>query len=268
MILLGKPVTENIYLQLKKDLKTLKGKNIVPMLGVILVGEDPSSVSYVKIKEKRAENLGLGFQLFHLPGITPEKKVTELICELNINKHINGIIVQLPLPPEFQTEEILKQIKPEKDVDGFYGSFTAPTAQAILEILKFYKIFWQDKKIVIIGHGRLVGQPLKKILQGQGLKPVVCDSKTVDLKVKTLEADIIVTAAGVPSLINLEMVKADTIIIDAGNSEAAGKMVGDVDPKVCSKIKSYSPVPGGVGPVTVACLMKNVVEAAKTVGKK
>ncbi|MCL5407512.1 MAG: bifunctional 5,10-methylenetetrahydrofolate dehydrogenase/5,10-methenyltetrahydrofolate cyclohydrolase [Patescibacteria group bacterium] len=257
MILFGKPVAENIYLQIKKDLKT------APTLGVILVGEDSSSVSYIKIKEKKAASLGLGFQLFHLSGITPEKKVTELIRELNVNKYISGIVVQLPLPPEFQTEKILKQIKGEKDVDGFYGSFMAPTAQAILEILKFYKINIKGKKIVIIGHGRLVGQPLEKILQGQGLKPVVCDSKTVDLKAKTLEADIIVTAAGVPSLIKPEMVKADTIIIDAGNSEAAGKIVGDVDSEVYLKIKAYSPVPGGVGPVTVACLMKNIVETTK-----
>ncbi|KKQ73735.1 MAG: Bifunctional protein FolD [Berkelbacteria bacterium GW2011_GWB1_38_5] len=263
MVLLGKPVAENIYLKLKKDIEVLQKKHIMPTMGVILVGEDPASLSYVKIKEKIAKNLGIGFKLFHLPGIVSEKEVEKSICELNINKYISGIIVQLPLPTDFQTEKILKQIKSEKDVDGFYGAYPAPTVQAILEILKFYKININDKKIVIVGYGRLVGQPLEKMLLKLGLKPVVCDSKTAGLKAKILEADIIVTAVGVQSLIKSDMVKAGTIIIDAGNSEVAGKMVGDVDPKVYFKIKAYSPVPGGVGPVTVACLMKNVVDATK-----
>ena len=263
MILLGKPVVAKIYQNLENDIRELREKKVVPSLGVVLVGEDPASLSYVKMKEKIANRLGIDFQLFHLPGIVPEKTVENLIQDLNLNKYISGIIIQLPLPDNFKTEKILKKVLSAKDIDGFYGNFHPPTAQAILEILKFYGISLKDKKIVIVGHGRLVGKPLKKILVSQSLKPIICDFKTTNLKTLTKSADIIITATGVPALIKPDMVNKNAVIIDAGAAEAGGKIAGDVDPIVYTKIKAYSPVPGGVGPVTVAMLMKNVVEAAK-----
>lgn len=256
MILKGAPVAEKIYESLK-----IRG---APRLAVILVGDDPASVVYVKIKEKIATQLGIGFDLFHLPGISSQKEVEKIIAGLNQNDKIAGIIVQLPLPEGFDAECVLKLLSPAKDVDGFYGRFPAPTAQAIWEILRFYGIFLEDKKIVIVGRGRLVGAPLGKLLHKMGFKPAVYDSHTTDLARKLKNADIIVTATGVPGLINLAMVSARTIIIDAGTSEAGGKLVGDVDLAVYQKVQSYTPVPGGVGPVTVACLMRNVVAAAKS----
>lgn len=264
MILSGKPVAENIYKNIKKDLEALWPKKLTVSMGVVLVGEDPASLTYVKIKEKIADRLGIGFKLFHLPNFVSEKEVIKLIKDLNQNKYITGIVIQLPLPQDFQIEKILKLIASQKDIDGFFGKYPPPTAQAILEILKFYKISLKGQKIVILGYGRLVGQPLEKLLKKQGLKPIVCDSKTKNLNEKLKLADIIITATGVHNLIRSSMVNKEVIIIDAGISEANGKMIGDLNPQIYSKIKAYTPVPGGVGPVTVACLMRNLVEAAKT----
>lgn len=263
MILFGKLVAEKIYQNLKIDLNKLKQKEVIPKMAVILVGENLPSLAYVKIKEKIAERLGIGFDFFHLPAMVTEKSICDLIKDLNKNKYIFGIVVQLPLPENFNTEKILRLISPNKDIDGFYGKMLAPTAQAILEILKFYKINLKEKNIVILGYGRLVGQPLEKLLVKMGIKPIVCDSKTQDLTDKLKLADVIVTATGIYGLIKKRMVKKEVIIIDAGTSESNGKLVGDLDSKIYPLIQSYSPVPGGVGPVTVACLMKNVVETTK-----
>lgn len=259
MILHGKPVAEKIYQKIQSDLKKIAQK----YLAVVLVGEDPASLSYIKIKEKIACRLGLNFRLYHLPGIVSEKAVLKLLADLNQNKFIAGIVVQLPLPKGWSDQKILDYVLLEKDIDGFKGGYPSPTAQAILETLKFYQISLKDKKIVIIGHGRLVGEPLEKILLKQGLKPVVCDSKTGDLKAKTLAADILVSAVGIPGFIKTDMVSEKAVVIDAGTAESKGKIAGDVAEEVYEKVSSYSPVPGGIGPVTVACLMRNFVRAAK-----
>jgi methylenetetrahydrofolate dehydrogenase (NADP+)/methenyltetrahydrofolate cyclohydrolase len=263
MILYGKPVAEKIYGQLKQEITKLQEKKFPISFGAILVGENLPSLKYIAVKEKAAQNLGIDFKLFQLPAITSQKKVEELIESLNTNKFISGIVVQLPLPEDFETDEILEKINKNKDVDGFLGSYPAPTAQAILEILSFYKIDLKNKKIVIIGKGRLVGRPLEKILKDKHLNYKICDSKTENLEQKTLQADILISATGEPGLIRPEMVKKEAVIIDAGTAESNGKLTGDVDQKVYEKVEFYTPTPGGVGPVTVACLLKNVVEAAK-----
>lgn len=259
MILYGKPVAEKIYQSIKPDLEKIAKQ----YLAVILVGEDPASLSYVKIKERVAERLGLGFRLYHLSGITSEREILTLLGDLNQNKFISGIVVQLPLPKSFSEEKILDHIIPEKDIEGFKGEFSPPTAQAILEVLKFYQISLENKKIVVLGHGQLVGKPFEKLLLKQGLKPIVCDSETKDLKEKIFSADILISAIGVPNFVKKDMVSEKVVIVDAGVAESKGKIVGDISKEVYEKASSYSPVPGGVGPVTVACLMKNFVEAAK-----
>ena len=267
VILFGKPVATKIYQDLEGKIKDLKRK---PFLAVILVGENPASLSYIKIKEEIAERLGIGFKLYHYPAMALPGEVEKLIQDLNQNQNVSGIVVQLPLPEHIKTEKIIQSLSPEKDVDGFKSSFPAPTAQAILEILKFYQIEIknlpagrQGKNIVIVGHGRLVGGPLEKILQKQNIQATICDLKTPNLGEKTLSADILVSAVGASGLIKPAMVKSETIIIDAGTSEVGGKIVGDVSPEVYQKVSTYTPNPGGVGPVTVACLMKNVVDASK-----
>lgn len=257
MILYGKPVAEKIY----EDVRNSIAKNkLKPMLAVILVGENPSSLAYVKLKEKRAKELGIGFELYHFPEIVTQEVVEKLIDDLNCNKYVTGILVQLPLSEKIDEKKILGKIAPEKDVDGLTGEKETVTALAILEILKFYKIDLEDKNIVIVGHGKLVGAPLEKLLKEKKYDITVCDKSTPDIKDKLQNADIIVTATGVPGLIKADMVKKEAVIIDAGTTEVDGKLQGDVEPAVYNIVSAYTPSPGGVGPVTVACLMKNLVE--------
>lgn len=254
MILAGKPVAEKIY----QSFGTVEAS-----LAVFLVGDDPASLAYVRVKEKRAQNLGIHFKLYSFQKIVSESKVIELIEELNLDDDINGIIVQLPLPEEFDVDKVLKKISPEKDIDGFFSEkFTPPTALAIMEILNYYHIELTGKKVVIVGFGRLVGKPLAKLLEKQGIKPFICTSNS-DIASETGDADVIISATGMPNLIKPEMIKDGAVVIDAGTAESHGKIHGDVDPAVFAKVFAYTPTPGGVGPVTVACLMKNLVEAIK-----
>lgn len=279
MILLGKPVAEKIYQKIEKDIKLFLSfrnrkinskinRKIRPEIASIIVGEDAASLVYIKIKEKQAQKLGINFKVYHLSEMAAQSKLEELILDLNQNKYVFGIIVQLPLPKNFDQEKILKTIASAKDIDGFQGKMPAPTAAAILEILKFYKISLKNKNIVIVGHGRLVGKPLAAMLKKQGLKPIICDSNTQNLTEKILKAEVIVSAAGSPGLIKPAMVSKAAVVIDAGTAEAKGKMAGDVEPTVYQKVSAYAPSPGGVGPVTVACLMRNVVLAVKKQEKK
>ncbi len=254
MILYGEPVALEIYQTLSKAKASL---------AVILVGEDPVSLSYVHAKEKKALELGINFKLYCFPNIASERQVIELIEKLNSDSEIDGVIVQLPLPKEFDVNRVLKKISPDKDIDGFFSEkFTPPTVCAILEILNHYQIDLKGKKVVIVGHGRLVGKPLATLLQKKGIEPKICTSDS-DIAFETKDADIIISATGVLNLIKPEMVSEKAIIIDAGTAESNGKISGDIDPKVFDKVKSYTPTPGGVGPVTVACLMRNLVEATK-----
>lgn len=260
MIFYGKPVAEKIYEKIEKEKQGLREK---PFLAILLVGNDPASLSYVHLKEKIAARLGFGFKIYHFLEDVKQEELEGLITDLNNNNSVSGIVVQLPLPASIDTEKIIGGVKKEKDIDGFLGSFVAPTAQAILDILDYYQIDLNQKKIVIVGHGRLVGQPLERILKSKNIDATVCDSKTENLKDETLQADVLISATGVPGLISPEMVKKDTIVIDAGSSEANGKMVGDVVPGVYEKITDFTPNPGGVGPVTVAELFFNLVKATK-----
>ena len=254
-ILIGKPVAQKIYESLK-----IEGHST---MAAILVGEDPASLLYVKVKEKRAQKLGIGFKLFHFSGIANENKILELIKELGENKSINGIIIQLPLPEEIDTDKILRAIPEKKDIDGFSGRFTPPTVQAIIEILNYYHIEINNQKIVIVGFGRLVGQPISKLLKSRRITPIICSSTTRDLAEETIDADILISATGESNLIKPNIVSEKTVVIDAGTAESRGEIAGDVHPKVYEKVAAYTPVPGGVGPVTVAMLLRNTIACAK-----
>ncbi|KKQ73558.1 MAG: Bifunctional protein FolD, partial [Berkelbacteria bacterium GW2011_GWB1_38_5] len=225
MVLYGQPVAEKIYQQLSQKINELKDKKIHPDLAIILVGDDLASIKYVKAKEKIARKLGVEFHLYYLKKDSSADKIISLIKDLNNNKFVNGIVVQLPLPSDLPTEEIIRTIDPKKDIDGFSGQFSAPTAEAIIKILSFYNIDYRNKKIVIIGHGILVGKPLAAMLKSQGIEAVVCDSKTNNLKKYTLKADILVTATGVKGLINQKMITSKTVVIDAGASESEGRLI-------------------------------------------
>lgn len=260
MILDGNKVALKIYQDINQRIKKLDFK---PCLAVVLAGENLANTIFIQAKEEIVKKLGFDFKLFHLPRVVSQKKVEELIFELNQNLNIQGIVVQLPLPEGFKTREILSKISPDKDVDGFSGRYPAPTAQAILEILKFYDVDYSNKKIIIVGHGILVGQPLEKMLLEEGVRPIICDLKTRNLSRETQAAEILISAAGVPGMIKENMVALEAIVIDAGTSENLGRIKGDVEREVYKKVAAYTPVPGGVGPVTVACLMKNLVQAAE-----
>jgi methylenetetrahydrofolate dehydrogenase (NADP+)/methenyltetrahydrofolate cyclohydrolase len=261
MELLGTVVAEQIQKDLKVKVKNLKSRGINPSLAVLLVGDDPASVTYVRAKEKVAENLGINFRVFHFATNAREDQVLELIDELNNDPKLHGIIIQLPLPKDFDTEKIIKAIISKKDVDGLLGEFSAPPAEAILALLEYYHIGLEGN-IVIVGHGRLVGKPLEKILKKRGLNPRILDSTSKNLKEETLKADILISATGVPGLIKPDMVTEKAIVIDAGTAESKGEVKGDVNKEVYKKAKAYSPVPGGVGPLTVMMLMKNLIETA------
>ena len=258
MILDGRKVAEKIYQEIKETIKNRQLK-----IAVILVGSDPASITYTNIKKKRAEELGIKSEIIKLPEDASQEEIEKEIWELNKNPEINGFLVQLPLPSKIDTQKIIKLIDPEKDIDGFGGNFSAPTAAAILAILDFYGVDLQNKHIVLVGYGRLVGKPLEKMLLQRGIKPIICDSKTLDLPAETLKADILVSATGHPEIITKDMIKDEAVIIDAGTAESNGKMVGDVAPEVYELNISYTPNPGGVGPVTVACLMKNLTNTVK-----
>ena len=169
MVLYGQPVAEKIYQQLSQKINELKDKKIHPDLAIILVGDDLASIKYVKAKEKIARKLGVEFHLYYLKKDSSADKIISLIKDLNNNKFVNGIVVQLPLPSDLPTEEIIRTIDPKKDIDGFSGRFSAPTAEAIIKILSFYNIDYRNKKIVIVGHGILVGKPLAAMLKSQGI---------------------------------------------------------------------------------------------------
>ncbi len=262
MELSGKIVAQKIQAELKKEIQNLKEQGTIPSLAVILVGENPASLTYVRAKEAVAEKLGVDFRLFHFAINARENQVLDLVNELNNNNRFNGIVIQLPVPAEIDAEEIIQAVDPKKDIDGLQGQITPPAAGAIIELMKYYHLSWEGD-IVLVGHGRLVGEPLEKILVKQGLNPRIFNAQSPEIKHETLKAKILVAATGMPGLIKPEMVSSEAIVLDAGTAESGGKVKGDVEPAVYFKVKAYSPVPGGIGPVTVAMLMKNLVEAAK-----
>ena len=276
MILDGKKIAEEIKKELWKEISALKHKNVNPSLAMILVGQDSASRVYVKNKEKVCRDLGIISQVFALEENSGEKELLDLIARLNTDDKTHGILVQLPLPKQIDAGKIILAINPKKDVDCFHPEnvgkmffgepkFFPCTPAGILELLKRYGIEVKGKDCVIIGKSNIVGKPLAVMLMNEDATVSICHEKTKNLKEKTLSADIIITAAGKAGLITADMVKSEVVVVDVGmNKNSEGKLVGDVDFEAVSKIAGAStPVPGGVGPMTVAMLMKNTVLACK-----
>lgn len=257
----GKRLAQQYEEALKKEVAKLPKR---PKIVSILIGDNPSSILYTKIKEKKAAEVGIDFEAICLPAQTSFAEVVKEI--LRFNKTVDGLLVQLPLPKEFlkghQEEDLLKMIATQKDVDGLTGKSLLPaTVQAILTILKEEKIPVEGQKVVVIGKSREVGKPVAEELQKLGGKVEICDSKTNNLKEETLQADILISAAGVAGLVQGEMVKNGVVIIDVGAEKVKGRLSGDVDfASVYPKALKITPVPGGVGPMTVISLMENVVK--------
>jgi len=270
-ILDGRKIAEKIKGRLKAQVIKMKQK---PGLAVVYAGSDPASLSYIMAKEKAAKEIGVDFLFYKLPAQVSEKKVVNLISGLNQNEKVSGIIVQLPLPAHLPKKEILNAIVPEKDVDVLSDesrkkfekgepAFVPPPAGAVLEFLKTAKRPLEKSTVVVVGRGMLVGEPVAMLLKQRAKKLIICDRKTEDLSIETKKADILISAVGKPNLIKKEMVKRGVVVIDAGTAKYKGKIVGDVDFADVSPKTSYiTPVPGGVGPVTVAMLLANTVKAA------
>ena len=273
-ILDGKILSEKIKNNLQIEIKELKKKNIFPGLAVVLVGDDPASKIYVGSKEKACRELGIHSKVFRLGKDAAEKEILELLESLNADKEIHGILVQLPLPKHIDEKKIIEAIDPKKDVDCFHpenvgrlmvgnGQIFPCTPAGVMEILKEYNIEIAGKDAVVVGKSNIVGKPMAAMLLNAGATVTVCHSKTTNLKEKILGAEILVSAAGKPGLITVDMVKPGVVVIDVGiNRNAEGRLTGDVDFEKVSRVAgAITPVPGGVGPVTVVSLLENLVEA-------
>lgn len=269
----GKKLAKEIRTNLEKKVKKEKLK---PNLAVILCGDDEASKVYVRIKSKACEEIGIEFAEYHLNAKTSQKELLELIEKLNEDEKVNGILLQYPLPKGLNYDEAAEKISPEKDVDGFnpYNvgrltigkpKFIPCTPFGIMKIFEKYNIDLEGKKAVIVGRSNIVGKPMAQCLLEKSATVTICHSRTKDLKKELLDADIVIAAVGKKKLIKADMIKDGAVVIDVGtNRDENGKLCGDVDFEEVSKKASFiTPSPGGVGPMTVAMLMYNVVKACE-----
>ena len=279
MILIdGKKEAASLRLKLKEEVNELKKKfNGVPGITVILIGELAPSQIYVRNKEKSAKEVGLNSDVIKYPENVDEKIVLKKIKDLNEDKSISGILVQLPLPKHINKKKIIDSIIPSKDVDGFhpmnvgnlssgYESSVPCTPLGCYLLLKKVEPNLSGKKAVIIGRSNLNGKPMAQLLLKENCTVTITHSKTKNLKLECLEADIIIAAVGIPNLVKGDWVKKDSIVIDVGINKTDKGIVGDVDfEEVSKKAKALTPVPGGVGPMTIACLIKNTIDCFKRI---
>jgi len=277
MILIdGKKEAASLRLKLKDEVIELKKKfNNVPGLSVILIGELAPSQIYVRNKEKSAKEVGLNSDVIRYPNNVDEKTILQKINDLNDDNSVSGILVQLPLPKHIDKKKVIEAIIPSKDVDGFhpmnvgnlssgYESSIPCTPLGCYFLLKKIEPNLSGKKAVIIGRSNLNGKPMSQLLLKENCTVTITHSKTKNLKSECLMADIIIAAVGIPKLVKGDWVKKDAIIIDVGINKTDEGIVGDVDfEQVSKKAKALTPVPGGVGPMTIACLIKNTIDCFK-----
>ena len=276
MIIDGKKQAEIIRNEIKKEISDLKKKSgKTPSLTVILIGDFAPSLLYVKNKEKSAKEVGINSEIIRYPKNVSEKDILEKIEELNKNDEISGILVQLPLPSHISKEKIINAINPSKDVDGFnpinvgnlssgYESIVPCTPLGCLLLIKKIESNLAGKHAVIIGRSNLNGKPMAQLLLKENCTVTIVHSKTNNLQNECLKADILVAAVGVPYLIKKDWVKENAIVIDVGINKVGEKIVGDVNfDELKDNVKAITPVPGGVGPMTIACLLKNTLTCFK-----
>jgi len=275
-ILDGKKLSNKIRLEVKQDVETLQKKSITPGLAVVLVGADPASAAYVNMKSKACKEAGIYSIAHEMPESISQENILEIIQMMNKNQNIDGILVQLPLPAHIDTTAVLEAIDPTKDVDGFHpynvgrvsaglDGFIPATPYGVMELLKEYNIDPKGKNVCVVGASNIVGKPMATLLLNANATVEICHIFTDDLKKHTLNADIICVGVGVVNLIKEDMVKDGVIIVDIGiNRLESGKLTGDVDYENVAPKSSYiTPVPGGVGPMTIAMLLKNTIKSAK-----
>jgi len=272
----GKELAKKIRQNLKIECEELKQKGIKSKLAVIMVGNDPASKVYVKNKSKACEDVGIEYEEHLLEENTSQKELINLIEKLNNDKTINGILLQSPIPANLDINEAFKTISPEKDVDGFNAvnvgklvlnqdTFVSCTPYGIMKMFEEYNIDLTGKNVVILGRSNIVGKPLIHCCLNKNATVTTCHSKTQNLKEITKKADILISAIGKANFVTADMVKENAVVIDVGiNRMDDGKITGDVDfQNVKEKVEFITPVPGGVGPMTIAMLMNNVIKATK-----
>ncbi len=275
IILDGKALSEKMMAELKNRVDALRAKGKTIGLSVILVGENPASQVYVRNKGKACEALGIRGDTILLPEQTTQEELEALIIKLNRDDGVDGILVQLPLPKHLDETKALRLIVPEKDVDGFHienagklftgqEGVAACTPKGILAMLKAWNVPLSGKEAVVIGRSNIVGKPVAMLLLNENCTVTICHSRTADLAAHTRRADILVAAVGKPRFVTADMVKPGAAVVDVGINRVDGKVVGDVDFESVEKVAGYiSPVPGGVGKMTICMLMENVIEAAE-----
>lgn len=275
-ILDGKAVSAHVREQVKAEVEALAKQGVPVGLAVIIVGDDPASRTYVNNKKKACAAAGIRSEEYALPADTTQEELLALVETLNKKPAVNGILCQLPLPAHLDEKAVIAAIAPEKDVDAFHAvnvghimigdyAFLPCTPAGIMEMLRYYDIGIAGKNCVVIGRSNIVGKPMAMLLLQQNGTVTICHSKTRDLAAHTRNADILVAAVGIPHFVTADMVKAGAVVIDVGmDRDENGKLCGDVDFGGVEPKASYiTPVPGGVGPMTIATLLKNTVTAAK-----
>jgi len=272
----GKKIAQHLREEMKHEIQQLNERNIQPHLTVILIGNDPASHSYVNGKEKASKEVGISSKIIRLPKDTSEDELLNEIDILNKDENTDGILVQLPLPKHIDEQKVIEAIHPSKDVDGFHPtnigrmmvkkqSFLPCTPYGIIKILQYENIEIEGKHVVVIGRSNIVGKPMGQLLLNESATVTYCHSKTKDIKSFTKNADIIIVAVGKPNVIDESYIKEGAVIIDVGvNRVDDSRLVGDVDFDSAKLKASYiTPVPGGVGPMTITMLLKNTIKAAK-----
>lgn len=272
----GRAIAKKVEAEVKTDVeKLISEKGITPGLSAILVGEDPASKMYVRLKHKACERVGIFAEDQHLPEDVTQEELLDVISSLNARKDIHGILLQLPLPKHLNEQEAMNAIDPAKDADGFHPfnmgqlligieGLVPCTPKGIIRALEEYGVEIQGKHAVIVGHSNVVGKPMAAMLVNRNATVSICHVFTEDVTKFTRDADILVVATGVKHLIKEDMVKEGAVIFDVGITEENGKVYGDVDfENVINKASRVTPVPGGVGPVTIATLMQHVLMSAQ-----
>ncbi|MBI2088646.1 MAG: bifunctional methylenetetrahydrofolate dehydrogenase/methenyltetrahydrofolate cyclohydrolase FolD [Deltaproteobacteria bacterium] len=273
----GRALAREVQKQVKEEIEGLRRRwGLVPGLGVVLVGDDPASHLYVRNKEKACKEVGIRSQEHLLSAAVPEKDLLSLIHSLNRDKEIHGILVQLPLPPHIQAEKILQAVSPHKDIDGFHPvnqgllllggeGFKPCTPMGIMRLLDSVGCDPKGKNAVVVGRSNIVGKPVALMLLARHATVTICHSRTVSLRDEVGRADIVVAAIGKPAMIRGEWIKPGAAVIDVGvNRAPTGKLVGDVEFETAKERAAYiTPVPGGVGPMTICMLLFNTLKAAK-----
>lgn len=270
----GKAIAEEIRTGLAKKVAELNAKGLTPGLDVVLVGDNPASAVYVRMKKRACEEIGVKSTIHRLSDNTSQKELLSLIYQLNCNANVHGILVQLPLPGHFDEDEVINAIAPEKDVDGFHPinvgklhigeeGFVPCTPAGVVELVKRTEIPIAGQHVVVLGRSNIVGKPVASLFLRENATVTICHSRTKDVATECRRADILIAAVGRPLLVKKDWVKPGAVVIDVGINRVDGEIVGDVDyAQVREVAGAITPVPGGVGPMTIAMLLKATVETA------